>query len=69
MASATGDSSPSGMVRGQAGFGGWGREHRRLEYVSRSQRFVPAVGSSWAEKKENKGEIADLKVSDLEGLN
>ena len=32
-------------------------------------QFVEAVGSSWAERKGNGGEIADLKVSDLGSLN
>ena len=41
----------------------------RPEHGLRFQRFVPAVGSSWAERKGNGGEIADLKVSDLGSLN
>ena len=46
-----------------------GRACRRLEHGSWFQRFVEAVGSSWAERKGNGGELADLKVSKLEGLN
>ena len=42
---------------------------RRPGHGPRFQRFVPAVGSSWAEREEQEGDIADLKVSDLEGLN
>ncbi|MBS6644828.1 MAG: hypothetical protein KH366_14720, partial [Clostridiaceae bacterium] len=42
---------------------------RRPGYGPRFQRFVLAVGSSWVERKEQEGEIADLKVSDLESLN
>ena len=42
---------------------------RRPEHGSRFQRFVEAVGISWFERKGNGGEIADLKVSDLESLN
>ena len=47
----------------------WFQARRRAGHGLRFQRFVPAVGSSWSERKRNEGEIADLKVSDLESLN